>query len=170
MQSGLLPDAAVGGGVGPGCFTHLKGIATTRGQLWWWETIMTFLLVSVGTWLSRRTASCRRCAQSKHYSMFHWWACDLCSLSLHCRQMVHYQPSIALMATLKPPAEGANSVDSVHILAFLSPSGGSIWHVRRDIMSEWTAGGVCHCCDKTRAWEYRTSGNWVYAVRLCLCG
>ena len=47
MQSGLLPDAAVGGGVGPGCFTHLKGIATTRGQLWWWETIMTFLLVSV---------------------------------------------------------------------------------------------------------------------------
>ena len=47
VQSGLLPDAAVGGGVGPGCFTHLKGIATTRGQLWWWETIMTFLLVSV---------------------------------------------------------------------------------------------------------------------------
>ncbi|CAL5221141.1 g3278 [Coccomyxa viridis] len=37
----------VGGGVGPGCFTHLKGTATTRGQLWWWETIMTFLLVSV---------------------------------------------------------------------------------------------------------------------------
>ena len=51
MQSGLLPDAAVGGGIGPGCFTHLKGIATTRAQLWWWETIMTFLLVSVGNLL-----------------------------------------------------------------------------------------------------------------------
>lgn len=46
-QSGLLPDAVVGGGTGPGCFTHLKGIATTTGQLWWWEAIMTFLLVSV---------------------------------------------------------------------------------------------------------------------------
>ena len=46
-QSGLLPDAVVGGGTGPGCFTHLKGIATTTGQLWWWEVIMTFLLVSV---------------------------------------------------------------------------------------------------------------------------
>ena len=46
-QSGLLPNAVVGGGTGPGCFTHLKGIATTTGQLWWWEVIMTFLLVSV---------------------------------------------------------------------------------------------------------------------------
>lgn len=46
-QSGLLPDVTVGGGAGPGCFTHLKGIHTTTGQLWWWETIMTFLLVSV---------------------------------------------------------------------------------------------------------------------------
>ena len=58
MQSGLLPDAAVGGGVGPGCFTHLKGIATTRGQLWWWETIMTFLLVSVGTLPSQLLCRC----------------------------------------------------------------------------------------------------------------
>ncbi|CAK0782069.1 hypothetical protein CVIRNUC_005545 [Coccomyxa viridis] len=47
IESGLLPDAVVGGGTGPGCFTHLKGIATTTGQLWWWEVIMTFLLVSV---------------------------------------------------------------------------------------------------------------------------
>ncbi|KAK9915252.1 hypothetical protein WJX75_006761 [Coccomyxa subellipsoidea] len=47
IESGLLPDVAVGGGAGPGCFTHLKGIHTTTGQLWWWETIMTFLLVSV---------------------------------------------------------------------------------------------------------------------------
>ncbi|CAL8468984.1 g8525 [Coccomyxa elongata] len=47
IESGLLPDVAVGGGSGPGCFTHLKGIHTTTGQLWWWETIMTFLLVSV---------------------------------------------------------------------------------------------------------------------------
>lgn len=47
VQSGLLPNAPIGGGTGPGCFTHLKGIHTTTGQLWWWETIMTFLLVSV---------------------------------------------------------------------------------------------------------------------------
>lgn len=48
MQSGLLPDVAVGGGAGmPGCFTHLKGIHTTTAQLWWWETIMTFFLVMV---------------------------------------------------------------------------------------------------------------------------
>ncbi len=55
-QSGLLPDAVVGGGTGPGCFTHLKGIATTTGQLWWWEVIMTFLLVSVSATLLPWTA------------------------------------------------------------------------------------------------------------------
>eukprot|EP00884_Botryococcus_braunii_P020381 jgi/Botrbrau1/7026/Bobra.0165s0051.1 len=46
-QAGLLPDVSVGGGEGPGCFTHLKGIPLTTGQLWWWEAIMTFTLVSV---------------------------------------------------------------------------------------------------------------------------
>lgn len=47
VQSGLLPNVRVGGGTGPGCFTHLKGIQTSTGQLWWWEAIMTFLLVAV---------------------------------------------------------------------------------------------------------------------------
>lgn len=47
LQSGMIPNAAVGGGEGPGCFTHLKGQPITRSQLWWWETIMTFTLVSV---------------------------------------------------------------------------------------------------------------------------
>jgi hypothetical protein len=48
VQAALLPNVSVGSGTGPGCFTHLKGIQTTTAQLWWWETIMTFLLVSVG--------------------------------------------------------------------------------------------------------------------------
>lgn len=47
QQAGLLPDVSVGGGTGPGCFTHTKGVVISIGQLWWWEAIMTFTLVSV---------------------------------------------------------------------------------------------------------------------------
>ena len=36
-QAGLLPGAAVGGGAGPGCFTHTKGIQISTAQLFWWE-------------------------------------------------------------------------------------------------------------------------------------
>ena len=43
----MIPNATVGGGEGPGCFTHTKGTVITRSQLWWWETIMTFTLTSV---------------------------------------------------------------------------------------------------------------------------
>ncbi|KAK9831439.1 hypothetical protein WJX81_004683 [Elliptochloris bilobata] len=47
VAAGLLPSAAVGGGIGPGCFTHTKGIQISTGQLFWWEAIMTFTLVMV---------------------------------------------------------------------------------------------------------------------------
>lgn len=47
MQSGLMPGVAVGDGTGPGCFTHLKGVQISKTQLFWWECIMTFVLVSV---------------------------------------------------------------------------------------------------------------------------
>lgn len=47
VQTGLLPTAVVGGGTGPGCFTHTKGVPITTAQLFWWEAIMTFTLVSV---------------------------------------------------------------------------------------------------------------------------
>ena len=46
MQSGLVPGISPGDGTGPGCFTHEKGVVITRWQLWWWEAIMTFTLVS----------------------------------------------------------------------------------------------------------------------------
>ena len=35
----------VGSGDGPGCFTHLKGVYINKGQLFWWEALMTFVLV-----------------------------------------------------------------------------------------------------------------------------
>ncbi|KAK9849026.1 hypothetical protein WJX84_004736 [Apatococcus fuscideae] len=47
IETGLLPTAVVGGGTGPGCFTHTKGVPITTSQLFWWEAIMTFTLVSV---------------------------------------------------------------------------------------------------------------------------
>lgn len=37
MQAGLVPGVAVGGGTGPGCFTHTKGIQISTSQLFWWE-------------------------------------------------------------------------------------------------------------------------------------
>ncbi len=40
-----MTGISVGDGVGPGCFTHLKGVPTTKGQLWGWEAVMTFALV-----------------------------------------------------------------------------------------------------------------------------
>ena len=46
-QSGLMPDVSPGDGSGPGCFTHLKGVQISKAQLFWWECIMTFLLVCV---------------------------------------------------------------------------------------------------------------------------
>ena len=46
LQSGLVPGISPGDGHGPGCFTHTKGVTITRWQLWWWEAIMTFTLVS----------------------------------------------------------------------------------------------------------------------------
>ena len=42
-----MPGVSPGDGQGPGCFTHLKGVRITTGQLFWWECIMTFVLVSV---------------------------------------------------------------------------------------------------------------------------
>lgn len=32
-----MPGVAVGGGTGPGCFTHTKGIQISTAQLFWWE-------------------------------------------------------------------------------------------------------------------------------------
>ena len=32
-----MPGVAVGGGTGPGCFTHTKGIQISTSQLFWWE-------------------------------------------------------------------------------------------------------------------------------------
>ena len=45
LQSALLPHVHVGSGDGPGCFTHLKGVYINKGQLFWWEALMTFVLV-----------------------------------------------------------------------------------------------------------------------------
>ena len=42
-----MPGVSPGDGSGPGCFTHLKGVKISTGQLFWWESIMTFVLVSV---------------------------------------------------------------------------------------------------------------------------
>eukprot|EP00891_Asterochloris_glomerata_P004183 jgi/Astpho2/4183/e_gw1.00064.59.1_t len=47
FESALLPHVHVGSGDGPGCFTHLKGVYINKGQLFWWEALMTFVLVSV---------------------------------------------------------------------------------------------------------------------------
>ncbi|KAK9830482.1 hypothetical protein WJX72_011971 [[Myrmecia] bisecta] len=47
INAGLQRDAHVGAGAGPGCFTHLGGHPIGKSQLFWWETIMTFTLVSV---------------------------------------------------------------------------------------------------------------------------
>ena len=42
-----MPGISPGDGQGPGCFTHLKGVQISKAQLFWWECIMTFVLVSV---------------------------------------------------------------------------------------------------------------------------
>jgi len=42
-----MPGVGVGDGSGPGCFTHTKGVKISKAQLFWWECIMTFVLVSV---------------------------------------------------------------------------------------------------------------------------
>ncbi|KAK9809551.1 hypothetical protein WJX73_000988 [Symbiochloris irregularis] len=47
IASGMIPESDIGGGSGPGCFTHTKGTVISKSQLWWWETIMTFTLTSV---------------------------------------------------------------------------------------------------------------------------
>lgn len=47
MQAVLIPSVTVGGGDEmPGCFTHEGGVTITKGQLFLWELIMTFVLVS----------------------------------------------------------------------------------------------------------------------------
>ena len=47
VQALLIPYVTVGGGKGmPGCFTHEGGVTITKGQLFLWEMIMTFVLVS----------------------------------------------------------------------------------------------------------------------------
>lgn len=47
LQAVLIPAVHVGGGNGmPGCFTHEGGVTITKGQLFLWEMIMTFVLVS----------------------------------------------------------------------------------------------------------------------------
>lgn len=47
MQAVLIPSVHVGGGNSmPGCFTHQGGVTITKGQLFLWELIMTFVLVS----------------------------------------------------------------------------------------------------------------------------
>ena len=47
LQAVLIPSVHVGGGNGmPGCFTHEGGVSITKGQLFLWELIMTFVLVS----------------------------------------------------------------------------------------------------------------------------
>ena len=47
MQAVLIPSVTVGGGDSmPGCFTHEGGVTITKGQLFLWEMIMTFVLVS----------------------------------------------------------------------------------------------------------------------------
>ncbi|KAL4439446.1 hypothetical protein ABPG77_008775 [Micractinium sp. CCAP 211/92] len=48
FQAALIPDAHVNmGNAGPGCFTHLGGKYIRVDQLFGWELVMTFLLVSV---------------------------------------------------------------------------------------------------------------------------
>ena len=42
-----MPGVSPGDGSGPGCFTHLKGVQISKAQLFWWECIMTFVLVCV---------------------------------------------------------------------------------------------------------------------------
>ena len=42
-----MPGISLGDGSGPGCFTHLKGVQISKAQLFWWECIMTFVLISV---------------------------------------------------------------------------------------------------------------------------
>ena len=42
-----MPGVAPGDGHGPGCFTHLKGVQISKLQLYLWEALMTFVLVSV---------------------------------------------------------------------------------------------------------------------------
>ena len=42
-----MPGVSPGDGSGPGCFTHTKGVIISKAQLFWWECIMTFVLVSV---------------------------------------------------------------------------------------------------------------------------
>lgn len=47
LQAVLIPSVHVGGGNSmPGCFTHQGGVTITKGQLFLWELIMTFVLVS----------------------------------------------------------------------------------------------------------------------------
>ena len=47
LQAALIPTVTVGGGNSmPGCFTHEGGVVITEGQLFLWELIMTFVLVS----------------------------------------------------------------------------------------------------------------------------
>lgn len=47
LQAVLIPWVHVGGGNSmPGCFTHEGGVTITMGQLFLWELIMTFVLVS----------------------------------------------------------------------------------------------------------------------------
>ena len=47
LQAVLIPSVHVGGGNSmPGCFTHEGGVTITTGQLFLWELIMTFVLVS----------------------------------------------------------------------------------------------------------------------------
>lgn len=47
IQAVLIPAVTVGGGDDmPGCFTHEGGVTITKGQLFLWELIMTFVLVS----------------------------------------------------------------------------------------------------------------------------
>lgn len=47
LQAVLIPSVHVGGGDSmPGCFTHEGGVTITKGQLFLWELIMTFVLVS----------------------------------------------------------------------------------------------------------------------------
>ncbi|PSC73881.1 glycerol transport activity [Micractinium conductrix] len=48
FQVALIPDAHVNmGNEGPGCFTHLGGQYIRKDQLFGWELVMTFVLVSV---------------------------------------------------------------------------------------------------------------------------
>ena len=60
LQSALLPHVHVGSGDGPGCFTHLKGVYINKGQLFWWEALMTFVLVRHRLH-STRAAICSSC-------------------------------------------------------------------------------------------------------------